>query len=234
MSSSAAVPRARSSTERGSVASATRTPRGSSSAAAGSRPPVAPRWRSSTLRPSRRSARSPFGFLLAVQVGNPVPVLLSYVDLLQTYCFKEQVTNSLVVREPIGVVAPLSAFAPREPSRRWRWSSEARVRSSCWTTPTWTRRSRSASPTASSTPARPARRGPGCSAAGLRDPARAGPRSGLLHRPHRFHRRPPRLGAGPAGGLRTGPGNRDLRHRRRGSRARQRHGVRPVWWGLLR
>ena len=53
---------------------------------------------------------TPFGFSLAVQVGNPVTVLRSYVDLLQTYCFEEQVTNSLIVREPIGVVAAITPW----------------------------------------------------------------------------------------------------------------------------
>ena len=53
---------------------------------------------------------TPFGFSQAVQVGNPVVVLRSYAELLQTYGFEEQVKNSLVVREPIGVVAAITPW----------------------------------------------------------------------------------------------------------------------------
>ena len=53
---------------------------------------------------------TPFGFSQAVQVGNPVVVLRSYVELLETYSFEEQVKNSLVVREPIGVVAAITPW----------------------------------------------------------------------------------------------------------------------------
>ena len=53
---------------------------------------------------------TPFAFSQAVQVGNPVVVLRSYADLLQTYSFEEQVKNSLVVREPIGVVAAITPW----------------------------------------------------------------------------------------------------------------------------
>ena len=53
---------------------------------------------------------TPFGFSKAVQVGNPVVVLRSYADLLQTYAFEEQVGNSLVVREPIGVVGAITPW----------------------------------------------------------------------------------------------------------------------------
>jgi aldehyde dehydrogenase (NAD+) len=53
---------------------------------------------------------TPFGFSVAVQVGNPVVVLRSYAELLETYSFEEQVKNSLVVREPIGVVAAITPW----------------------------------------------------------------------------------------------------------------------------
>ncbi len=53
---------------------------------------------------------TPFAFSQAVQVGNPVVVLRSYADLLQTYSFEEQIKNSLVVREPIGVVAAITPW----------------------------------------------------------------------------------------------------------------------------
>ena len=45
---------------------------------------------------------TPYGFSQVVQVGNPVVVLRSYAELLETYSFEEQIKNSLVVREPIG------------------------------------------------------------------------------------------------------------------------------------
>ncbi len=53
---------------------------------------------------------TPYPFSQAVQVGNPITVLRSYVDLLQTYAFEEQVGNSLIVREPIGVVAAITPW----------------------------------------------------------------------------------------------------------------------------
>jgi aldehyde dehydrogenase (NAD+) len=53
---------------------------------------------------------TPFGFSQAVQVGNPVVVLRSYAELLETYSFEEQVKNSLVVREPIGVVGAITPW----------------------------------------------------------------------------------------------------------------------------
>jgi len=53
---------------------------------------------------------TPLAFSLAVQVGNPIVVLRSYADLLQTYAFEEQVNNSLVVREPVGVVGAITPW----------------------------------------------------------------------------------------------------------------------------
>ena len=53
---------------------------------------------------------TPYGFSKAVQVGNPLTVLRSYADLLQAYDFDTQVGNSLVVREPIGVVAAITPW----------------------------------------------------------------------------------------------------------------------------
>jgi aldehyde dehydrogenase (NAD+) len=53
---------------------------------------------------------TPYGFSQAVQVGNPVVVLRSYADLLSSYAFEEQVKNSLVVREPIGVVGAITPW----------------------------------------------------------------------------------------------------------------------------
>ena len=53
---------------------------------------------------------TPLPFSVAVQVGNPVRVLRSYATILETYSFEEQVTNSLVVREAIGVVGCITPW----------------------------------------------------------------------------------------------------------------------------
>ena len=53
---------------------------------------------------------TPIAFSKAVQVGNPVRVLRSYAELLATYAFEEQIANSLVVKEPIGVVGAITPW----------------------------------------------------------------------------------------------------------------------------
>jgi aldehyde dehydrogenase (NAD+) len=53
---------------------------------------------------------TPLSFSKAVQVGNPVRVLRSYAELLATYSFEEQIANSLVVKEPIGVVGAITPW----------------------------------------------------------------------------------------------------------------------------
>ena len=53
---------------------------------------------------------TPLAFSKAVQVGNPVRVLRSYADLLDRYAFDEQIGNSLVVKEPIGVVGAITPW----------------------------------------------------------------------------------------------------------------------------
>jgi aldehyde dehydrogenase (NAD+) len=53
---------------------------------------------------------TPLSFSVAVQVGNPVRVLRSYVDMLATYAFEERIGNSLVVKEPIGVVGAITPW----------------------------------------------------------------------------------------------------------------------------
>jgi aldehyde dehydrogenase (NAD+) len=53
---------------------------------------------------------SPLWFSTAVQVGNPVKVLRSYAALLETYEWEEQIANSLVVKEPIGVVGAITPW----------------------------------------------------------------------------------------------------------------------------
>lgn len=46
----------------------------------------------------------------AVQVGLPINVMRSYAKLLETAPFEEEVGNSLVVREPVGVVACITPW----------------------------------------------------------------------------------------------------------------------------
>jgi aldehyde dehydrogenase (NAD+) len=53
---------------------------------------------------------TPLSFSVAVQVGNPVRVLRSYAEVLGTYAFEEQIANSLVVKEPIGVVGAITPW----------------------------------------------------------------------------------------------------------------------------
>ena len=53
---------------------------------------------------------TPLAFSVAVQVGNPVRVLRSYVEMLTSYSFEEQIGNSLVVKEPIGVVGAITPW----------------------------------------------------------------------------------------------------------------------------
>ncbi len=53
---------------------------------------------------------TPLSFSKAVQVGNPVRVLRSYAELCTSYAFEEQIANSLVVKEPIGVVGAITPW----------------------------------------------------------------------------------------------------------------------------
>jgi aldehyde dehydrogenase (NAD+) len=54
---------------------------------------------------------SPLGFARKVQVGTPLAVLASYVDVLAGYDFGgERVGNSLIVREPAGVVGAITPW----------------------------------------------------------------------------------------------------------------------------
>lgn len=53
---------------------------------------------------------TPLAFSKAVQVGNPVRVLRSYAELLAGYSFEEQIANSLVVKEAIGVVGAITPW----------------------------------------------------------------------------------------------------------------------------
>jgi aldehyde dehydrogenase (NAD+) len=53
---------------------------------------------------------TPLSFSVAVQVGNPIRVLRSFSDVLGTYSFEEQIANSLVLKEPIGVVGAITPW----------------------------------------------------------------------------------------------------------------------------
>lgn len=53
---------------------------------------------------------TPLAFSKAVQVGNPVRVLRSYAKLVQDFSFEQQIGNSLVVKEPIGVVGAITPW----------------------------------------------------------------------------------------------------------------------------
>jgi aldehyde dehydrogenase (NAD+) len=53
---------------------------------------------------------SPLRFALSVQTGLPITVLESYAALLADYSFEETVGNSLVLREPVGVVAAITPW----------------------------------------------------------------------------------------------------------------------------
>ena len=53
---------------------------------------------------------APVRIAQGVQVGTPLAVLASYVDLLDSWDGTERIGNSLVVREPIGVVAAITPW----------------------------------------------------------------------------------------------------------------------------
>ncbi|TQF13191.1 aldehyde dehydrogenase family protein [Myxococcus llanfairpwllgwyngyllgogerychwyrndrobwllllantysiliogogogochensis] len=52
----------------------------------------------------------PIALSKPIQVGTPIAVTGTYVQLLQDLSFEEQVGNSLVVREPVGVVACITPW----------------------------------------------------------------------------------------------------------------------------
>ena len=53
---------------------------------------------------------SPLRFARSTQAGLPITVLRSYAELLGTYAFEETVGSSLVLREPVGVVAAITPW----------------------------------------------------------------------------------------------------------------------------
>jgi aldehyde dehydrogenase (NAD+) len=52
----------------------------------------------------------PLPFATLVQVGGPLMVMASYADVARTFPFEEEVGLSLVVREPVGVVAAITPW----------------------------------------------------------------------------------------------------------------------------
>lgn len=52
----------------------------------------------------------PVQMAYAVQAGLPITVFESYADLLDTYSFEENVANSTVLREPVGVVGAITPW----------------------------------------------------------------------------------------------------------------------------
>ena len=53
---------------------------------------------------------SPLKFARSVQAGLPPTVMRSYAELLADYAFEERVGNSLVLREPVGVVGAITPW----------------------------------------------------------------------------------------------------------------------------
>ena len=57
-----------------------------------------------------REVGMPKAMARMVQAGLPVIVMQSYADLLGTYAFEEEIGNSLVLREPVGVVGCITPW----------------------------------------------------------------------------------------------------------------------------
>src|SRR5215470_5830615 len=53
---------------------------------------------------------SPLKFATAVQAGLPVTIMGSFAELVGSYPFEERIGNSLVVREPVGVVGAITPW----------------------------------------------------------------------------------------------------------------------------
>jgi aldehyde dehydrogenase (NAD+) len=53
---------------------------------------------------------TPIAMAIAVQAGLPIAVLNSFVKLLEDFQFEEQIGNSLIVREPVGVVGCITPW----------------------------------------------------------------------------------------------------------------------------
>ncbi len=57
-----------------------------------------------------REVGSPLKFAASTQAGLPIVVLRSYAELLGSFAFEETIGNSLVLREPVGVVGAITPW----------------------------------------------------------------------------------------------------------------------------
>jgi aldehyde dehydrogenase (NAD+) len=57
-----------------------------------------------------REVGSPLKFATSTQAGLPIAVLRSYASLLGEFSFEEEIGNSLVLREPVGVVGAITPW----------------------------------------------------------------------------------------------------------------------------
>jgi aldehyde dehydrogenase (NAD+) len=57
-----------------------------------------------------RDLGAPLPLARNVHVGTPIAVLGSYVELLATYPFGDQIANSMIIREPVGVVGAITPW----------------------------------------------------------------------------------------------------------------------------
>jgi len=53
---------------------------------------------------------APLAFSLRVQAGLPVTVMSSYADMTASFSFEEKIDNSLVILDPVGVVAAITPW----------------------------------------------------------------------------------------------------------------------------
>jgi betaine-aldehyde dehydrogenase len=52
----------------------------------------------------------PLALSRTIQAGLPIRVMASYAEMLEGFCFEERIGNSLVVREPVGVVGAITPW----------------------------------------------------------------------------------------------------------------------------
>ncbi|HYT10106.1 MAG TPA: aldehyde dehydrogenase family protein, partial [Mycobacteriales bacterium] len=86
------------------------TPASERAAALGKVADVLRARRDTTARLIATEVGSPLKFAQSVQAGLPLTVLASYVELLPGWIVEERLGNSLVIREPVGVVAAITPW----------------------------------------------------------------------------------------------------------------------------
>jgi betaine-aldehyde dehydrogenase len=52
----------------------------------------------------------PLALSRTIQAGLPIRVMTSYAEMLEGFCFEERIGNSLIVREPVGVVGAITPW----------------------------------------------------------------------------------------------------------------------------